>query len=68
LPDKKRFEAILKEEKKEKERNNVVSHSAPAWQNLNFGSNYLTAHANLYSTTVLAIPTFPGSEHRAQAY
>jgi hypothetical protein len=38
-PDKKRFEAILEEEKKEKERNNSVDHSAPAWQNPNFGRN-----------------------------
>jgi hypothetical protein len=38
-PDKKRFEATLEEEKKEKERNNFVNHSAPAWQNPNFGRN-----------------------------
>jgi hypothetical protein len=38
-PDKKRFEAILEEEKKEKERNSVVNYSAPAWQNPNFGRN-----------------------------
>jgi hypothetical protein len=31
------FEAILNEEKKEKERNNFVNHSVPAWQNPNFG-------------------------------
>jgi hypothetical protein len=38
-PDKKRFEAILEEDKKEKERNNYVNHSAPAWQNPSIGRN-----------------------------
>jgi hypothetical protein len=37
--DKKRFEVILEEENKEKERNNFVNHSAPTWQNPNFGRN-----------------------------
>jgi hypothetical protein len=30
-PDKKTFEAILEEERKEKERASAVNHSAPAW-------------------------------------
>jgi hypothetical protein len=38
-PDKKRFEAILEEERKEKERASTVNHSAPAWQNPSFGRN-----------------------------
>jgi hypothetical protein len=38
-PYKKRFEAILEEERKEKERAGVVNHSAPAWQNPGFGRN-----------------------------
>jgi hypothetical protein len=36
---KKRFEAILEEERKEKERASTVNHSAPAWQNPSFGRN-----------------------------
>jgi hypothetical protein len=38
-PNKERFEAILEEEKNEKEWKSSVNHSAPAWQNPNFGSN-----------------------------
>jgi hypothetical protein len=38
-PNKKRFEAILEEERKEKERANTINHSAPAWQNPSFGRN-----------------------------
>jgi hypothetical protein len=38
--DKKRFEAILEEERKEKERASAVNHSAPSWQNPNFGRNF----------------------------
>jgi hypothetical protein len=37
--DKKRFEAILEEERKEKERDSTINHSAPAWQNPSFGRN-----------------------------
>jgi hypothetical protein len=39
FPDKKRFEAILEEEKKEKERTSAINHSAPAWQNHDFRRN-----------------------------
>jgi hypothetical protein len=38
-PDKKRFEAILEEERKEKDRARTINHSAPSWQNLSFGRN-----------------------------
>jgi hypothetical protein len=38
-PDNKRFEAILEEEKKERERASAINHSTPAWQNPNFGRN-----------------------------
>jgi hypothetical protein len=44
LPDKKRFEAILEEEKKEKEMNNSVNHCTLAWQNPNFGRNPFASH------------------------
>jgi hypothetical protein len=38
-PDKKRFEAIPEEERKEKERDSTINHSVPAWQNPSFGRN-----------------------------
>jgi hypothetical protein len=38
-PGKKRFEAILEEEMKEKGRASAVNHSASAWQNPSFGRN-----------------------------
>jgi hypothetical protein len=45
-PDKKRFEAILEEERKEKERASAVNHSTPAWQNPSFGRTLSQTHSS----------------------
>jgi hypothetical protein len=47
------FEAILEEERKEKERVGTVNHSAPAWQNPNF---WRTSFANPFQPPQFQLP------------
>jgi hypothetical protein len=71
-PDNKRFEAILEEERKEKERASAVNHSAPVWQNPSLGetlSLILSIHLNsnhllpLIPNPTLAITNFLSLEY-----